>query len=96
MGQLRTEIRTGKLAWLPKDSHTIVKTLDQRLEDMTGLSMSSSELLQVLNYGIGGHYEPHFDWDLGHPASEEDFILGDRIGTVLFYVLHLFSYLSSE
>lgn len=53
---------------------------------MTGLSMSSAELLQVLNYGVGGHYEPHFDWNLGHPSNEEDLILGDRIATVLFYV----------
>jgi hypothetical protein len=29
---------------------------------MTGLTMSTAEELQVVNYGIGGHYEPHFDF----------------------------------
>lgn len=24
--------------------------------------MSTAEELQVVNYGIGGHYEPHFDF----------------------------------
>lgn len=60
--------------------------IDQRVADMTGLSMISAEPLQVLNYGVGGHYEPHFDWDLGEP----DAIDGDRIGTVLFYVHTIF------
>ena len=29
---------------------------------VTGLNMDTSEELQVSNYGIGGHYEPHFDF----------------------------------
>ena len=33
-----------------------------RVADVTGLNMETSEELQVSNYGIGGHYEPHFDF----------------------------------
>ena len=36
--------------------HTHKKTI------FTGLNMETSEELQVSNYGIGGHYEPHFDF----------------------------------
>lgn len=28
----------------------------------TGLTMDTAEELQVANYGLGGHYEPHFDY----------------------------------
>ncbi len=34
----------------------------RRVGDITGLDMDTAEDLQVVNYGIGGHYEPHFDY----------------------------------
>lgn len=38
-------------------------TLDHRIAALTGLDVQPpyAEYLQVVNYGIGGHYEPHFD-----------------------------------
>ncbi len=33
-----------------------------RVGAITGLNMATSEDLQVCNYGIGGHYEPHYDY----------------------------------
>ena len=38
-----------------------IERIYQRVGDVTGLSMTTSEELQVSNYGMGGHYEPHFD-----------------------------------
>lgn len=34
----------------------------QRVSDITSLTVETAEELQVVNYGIGGHYEPHFDF----------------------------------
>jgi hypothetical protein len=36
--------------------------ITRRVGDITGLDMATAEDLQVVNYGIGGHYEPHFDY----------------------------------
>lgn len=50
-------------AWLKGLAHSIVGKLDQRISMLTGLNVKHpyGEYLQVVNYGIGGHYEPHFD-----------------------------------
>lgn len=52
--------RISKSSWLKDEDHEIVRTIGKRVEDMTSLTVSTAEELQVVNYGIGGHYEPHF------------------------------------
>lgn len=54
--------RISKSAWLKTEEHKHISDVVQRVEDMTGLLMETAEELQVVNYGIGGHYEPHFDF----------------------------------
>ena len=44
------------------DEQGYIRRVDQRIEDFTGLTMTTAEQLQVVNYGIGGHYEPHYDF----------------------------------
>lgn len=62
-GALETaQYRISKSAWLKNEEHKHIANVARRVEDMTGLSMETAEELQVVNYGIGGHYEPHFDF----------------------------------
>jgi prolyl 4-hydroxylase len=58
---------------------------------MTGLTMESAERLQVQNYGIGGHYIPHWDHQIKRiPGySVKKIHEGNRIATMLFYVSEL-------
>lgn len=37
--------------------------MEKRMAAVTGLDLRPpyAEYLQVVNYGVGGHYEPHFD-----------------------------------
>lgn len=54
---------------------------------MTGLTTATAEELQVVNYGIGGHYEPHFDFARREETNAfQSLGTGNRIATVLFYV----------
>ncbi|KNC20777.1 hypothetical protein FF38_00113 [Lucilia cuprina] len=48
-----SEKRTSKQSWLYWDKHKFLNKIYQRLEDITGLSMSTGEAMQVANYGIG-------------------------------------------
>lgn len=60
-GELETATyRISKSAWLKNEEHEVIENVVQRVIDMTGLSMDTAEELQVVNYGIGGHYEPHY------------------------------------
>lgn len=61
---------------------------------MTGLStnMNTAEGLQSQNYGIGGHYVPHWDHRSSNDSPCDD-KMGNRISTVLFYVI---SYVAKE
>lgn len=82
-----TNYRIAKTAWLKDEDHEVIQKISNRIGDMTGLSMETAEQLQIGNYGIGGHYEPHID----HSADDvidlfDDIGAGNRIATVLFYV----------
>ncbi|EDW99120.1 prolyl 4-hydroxylase subunit alpha-2 [Drosophila yakuba] len=77
--------RTSKSVWLDNDANEATLKLTQRLGDATGLDISHSEPFQVINYGIGGIFESHFDTSL---QDENRFLDGymDRLATTLFYL----------
>ncbi|CAF90979.1 unnamed protein product, partial [Tetraodon nigroviridis] len=87
-GQLTTApYRVSKSAWLGAFEHPIVDQINQRIEDITGLDVSTAEDLQVANYGVGGQYEPHFDFgQKDEPDAFEELGTGNRIATWLLYV----------
>ncbi|XP_064617830.1 prolyl 4-hydroxylase subunit alpha-3-like isoform X2 [Liolophura sinensis] len=92
---ITSEVRVGQLTWLD-DSEPSIKKISARVMDITGLDVtmrtvqSSSESFQIVNYGIGGHYEPHTDTYSNRSvlADVPDFLqnTGDRLATFLFYL----------
>ncbi|XP_008313203.1 prolyl 4-hydroxylase subunit alpha-1-like [Cynoglossus semilaevis] len=87
-GKLTTaNYRVSKSAWLGAHEHPVVDKINQRIEDITGLDMSTAEDLQVANYGVGGQYEPHFDFGrTDEPDAFEELGTGNRIATWLLYM----------
>ncbi|EDW67578.2 uncharacterized protein Dvir_GJ23004 [Drosophila virilis] len=73
--------RSGKNVFIELEKGELVKTIEMRVTDMSGLSMEGSDDLSLINYGIGGHYIPHHD-----SFSEEENKTEDRIATALFYL----------
>ncbi|XP_025919060.1 prolyl 4-hydroxylase subunit alpha-2 isoform X8 [Apteryx rowi] len=54
--------RVSKSSWLEEDDDPVVAKVNRRMQQITGLTVKTAELLQVANYGMGGQYEPHFDF----------------------------------
>ncbi|CAG5124209.1 unnamed protein product [Candidula unifasciata] len=87
-GELETaNYRISKSAWLNGKDHPVVERLNDRMSAITGLEMSTAEELQIANYGLGGHYEPHYDFAR---REEKDAFkslgTGNRIATFLNYM----------
>ena len=77
--------RVSQSAFLKANNQVETKKLQNRAAAVSGLDMNYAEHLQVLNYGMGGHYEPHFDHTTeGQPPFK--FGNGNRIATMLFYL----------
>uniref|UniRef100_A0A8I6A688 Prolyl 4-hydroxylase subunit alpha-1 n=1 Tax=Rattus norvegicus TaxID=10116 RepID=A0A8I6A688_RAT len=87
-GKLTTaQYRVSKSAWLSGYEDPVVSRINMRIQDLTGLDVSTAEELQVANYGVGGQYEPHFDFARkDEPDAFRELGTGNRIATWLFYM----------
>ncbi|KAK3875919.1 hypothetical protein Pcinc_019237 [Petrolisthes cinctipes] len=87
-GELETaSYRISKSSWLKAEDSETVTRVNNRIASITGLNMDTAEELQVANYGLGGHYEPHFDY--AQREEKDAFKIlgtGNRIATFLFYM----------
>ncbi|CAH1796521.1 unnamed protein product, partial [Owenia fusiformis] len=90
------EGRTAKLTWI-KDDHPdpTIKLLSKRVEHITGLSTqyrkrkASADAFQVVDYGIGGQYIPHRDYQAPAQFKNNPEIVresGNRLATFMFYL----------
>ncbi|XP_006888152.1 PREDICTED: prolyl 4-hydroxylase subunit alpha-2 isoform X1 [Elephantulus edwardii] len=79
--------RVSKSSWLEEDDDPVVAQVNRRMQHITGLTVKTAELLQVANYGMGGQYEPHFDFSR---SDEQDVFkslgTGNRVATFLNYM----------
>uniref|UniRef100_A0A9J8CVY5 procollagen-proline 4-dioxygenase n=2 Tax=Cyprinus carpio TaxID=7962 RepID=A0A9J8CVY5_CYPCA len=77
--------RVSKSAWLEGEDDPVIARVNQRIEDVTGLTVDTAELLQVANYGVGGQYEPHYDFSR-RPFDSNLKVDGNRLATYLNYM----------
>ncbi|NXX51003.1 P4HA3 hydroxylase, partial [Tricholaema leucomelas] len=86
--QQEAEYRISKSAWLKATVDPVVVALEKRIAALTGLDLRPpyAEHLQVVNYGLGGHYEPHFDHATSLKSPLYRMKSGNRIATVMIYL----------
>uniref|UniRef100_A0A8C6U5S2 procollagen-proline 4-dioxygenase n=1 Tax=Neogobius melanostomus TaxID=47308 RepID=A0A8C6U5S2_9GOBI len=81
------QYRVSKSAWLEGEDDPVIARVNQRIEDVTGLTVETAELLQVANYGVGGQYEPHYDFSRkDEPDAFKRLGTGNRVATMLNYM----------
>lgn len=56
------DYRISKVTAFEEDEHPLMGAVHRRVRDITSLDTKSADTIQVINYGIGGHFEPHFDY----------------------------------
>ncbi|KAM6933811.1 prolyl 4-hydroxylase subunit alpha-3 [Xenentodon cancila] len=86
--QATADYRISKSAWLKISANCTAGKLDQRISMLTGLNVTHpyGEYLQVVNYGIGGHYEPHFDHATSSSSPVFKLKTGNRVATFMIYL----------
>ncbi|CAL8362291.1 unnamed protein product [Merluccius merluccius] len=86
--QETADYRISKSAWLKDTVHPIIGQMDRRIARLTGLNVRTpyGEYLQVVNYGIGGHYEPHFDHATSASSPVFKLKTGNRVATFMIYL----------
>lgn len=87
-----SDVRVGKMAFIWDSSDSVVARLSQRVALLTGLNTTYpwGEPLQVVNYGMGGQYDVHYDFDTRWPEnkmkSELVQQIGDRLATFMIFL----------
>jgi len=93
---LTDDRRVSEQAWLNETDSLVLGRLTERIGMFLNLNVTSSvssELYQVANYGLAGHYYSHYDQVLmeggkGNPQHRDLFnrYAGDRLATVMAYL----------
>lgn len=83
-----TSIRKSDHTWLRDEDDPVVTSLSHKVALLTSKPVSHQEELQVVHYGPGGKYEPHFDACIYDAAScrRMNGASGARHATVLIYL----------
>ncbi|KII72697.1 Prolyl 4-hydroxylase subunit alpha-2 [Thelohanellus kitauei] len=81
--------RISKGAWVDLDYNSLMVSLVNRLRVATAITFDSAEMFQVVNYGLGGYYDIHYDFSRKNvPSNNDGFSAynGKRLATFMLYL----------
>jgi len=78
------EWRTSSNAWCDSDcnDHEVMKSLTNKIVDLTSIPHDNYEYFQVLKYQIDERFDPHHDSE----TSDQNRVYGPRVLTLLMYL----------
>jgi prolyl 4-hydroxylase len=82
------DIRTSEGAYFHRAENELVQRIDARTAAIMRLSEEHGEGLQVMRYGVGGEYMPHFDYFAPDQKGSAPHIAsgGQRVSTLIMYL----------
>jgi prolyl 4-hydroxylase len=80
--------RTSEGTYFYHDESELLKRINQRISELTRWPLENGEPLQILHYGVGAQYEPHYDYfDVKDPGTERLVSTGgQRVATLITYL----------
>jgi prolyl 4-hydroxylase len=88
-GEATDRRRTSRGFFLSKHRNDrILNRIEKHISSITGLPIENGEDLHVLHYGIGGEYQPHFDYFNPATPGGADCLRrgGQRVASVIMYL----------
>jgi prolyl 4-hydroxylase len=80
--------RTSEGIWFARAEDALIGRLDQRIASLMNWPVDNGEGLQILHYGVGGEYRPHFDYFAPDQAGSAVHTArgGQRVATLIVYL----------
>jgi len=80
--------RSSEGTYFLRGENPLVSTIERRLAALIGMPSENGEGLQILHYGRGGEYRPHFDFfEPDDPGSAAHLKAGgQRVSTTIMYL----------
>jgi prolyl 4-hydroxylase len=82
------DARSSEGTYFMRGENELVSRIERRLATLTGMPSENGEGLQILHYGPGGEYQPHFDFfEPEDPGSSPHLVHGgQRVSTTIIYL----------
>jgi prolyl 4-hydroxylase len=83
--------RSGSNCWVAHQHDPTIEGLARRISQLVGLPLDHAESFQIVYYGPGEEYRPHYDgWEAGTERGDRCMARGgQRVVTALLYLNHV-------
>ncbi len=82
------EARTSEGTYFFHDASPLLETINRRMAQVTRWPLAHGEPLQILHYGVGAEYQPHYDYFSPEDAGTATLLThgGQRVATLITYL----------